>query len=82
MASFMSARATLNNEPVVVYYHGDMTRDFTFIDYLIKAVRFVTDAVPSNSVASSCEGDSPSQVAPFRVVNIGNSEPVQLTAFI
>ena len=82
MALFKFTKAILNNEPIDVYNHGDMKRDFTYIDDLVKAIRLLVDAVPSNSAGLSCECDSLSPVAPFRVVNIGNNEPVQLTDFI
>lgn len=82
MALFKFTKAILNNDPIDVYNYGDMKRDFTYIDDLVKAIRFLIEAVPSNSVGPLCECDSLSPVAPFRVVNIGNSEPVQLTDFI
>jgi UDP-glucuronate 4-epimerase len=81
MALFKFTKAILNGDPIDVYNHGDMKRDFTYIDDLVRAIRLLVDAAPTR-VATVPEGDSLSPVAPFRVVNIGNSEPVQLTAFI
>ena len=81
MALFKFTKAILNGDPIDVYNHGDMKRDFTYIDDLVRAIRLLVDAAPERLDVVP-EGDSLSPVAPFRVVNIGNSEPVQLTAFI
>jgi UDP-glucuronate 4-epimerase len=81
MALFKFTKAILNGDPIDVYNHGDMKRDFTYIDDLVRAIRLLIDAAPARLDAVP-EGDSLSPVAPFRVVNIGNSEPVQLLAFI
>lgn len=81
MALFKFTKAILNGDPIDVYNHGDMKRDFTYIDDLVRAIRLLMDAAPARLDVVP-EGDSLSPVAPFRVVNIGNSAPVQLTAFI
>jgi len=60
-----------------------MYRDFTYVDDLVRAIRLLIDAVPERPVDGVVpEGDSLSPVAPFRVVNIGNSEKVRLLDFI
>lgn len=82
MALFKFTRAILNGEPIDVYNHGDMKRDFTYIDDLVEAIRLLMDAVPERPEGTVPEGDSLSPVAPFRVVNIGNAQPVQLTDYI
>lgn len=79
MALFKFTRAILRGEPIDVYNHGDMQRDFTYIDDLVEGIRLLIDAVPGTVPV---DGDSLSPVAPFRVVNIGNGAPVQLTDFI
>ena len=81
MALFKFTKAILNGDAIDVYNHGDMKRDFTYIDDLVQAIRLLIDAAPRR-LETVPEGDSLSPVAPFRVVNIGNSEPVQLLAFI
>jgi UDP-glucuronate 4-epimerase len=78
MALFKFTKAILNNDPIDVYNYGEMKRDFTYIDDLVKAIRLLMDAVPAQPTGA----DSLSPVAPFRVVNIGNNDPVQLTDFI
>lgn len=85
MALFKFTKAILNGEAIDVYNHGDMSRDFTYIDDLVNGMRLLIDAIPEHSDKSGAHGDgvdSKSRVAPFRVVNIGNSKPHQLMDFI
>jgi len=82
MALFKFTKAILNDDPIDVYNFGDMKRDFTYVDDLVHAISLLIGAVPANSYDLKHEGDSLSPVAPFRVVNIGNSDSVQLTDFI
>jgi len=85
MALFKFVSAALQGEAIDVYNHGDMRRDFTHVDDLTRAIRLLIDApppTPGDSRPAPVDGDSLSPVAPFRVVNIGNSAPVQLTDFI
>ena len=85
MALFKFTKAILNGEPLDVYNYGEMSRDFTYIDDLVKGIRLLIDAIPSVQIDPDLqEGDvdSLSRVAPFRVVNIGNAKPVQLIEFI
>ena len=82
MALFKFTKALLNDDPIDVYNFGDMKRDFTYVDDLVHAISLLIDAVPVNSSDHKYDGDSLSPVAPFRVVNIGNSDSVQLTDFI
>lgn len=83
MALFKFTKAILENKPIDVYNYGDMKRDFTYIDDLVHAIRLLIDAAPVRPEDGQVDdGDSLSPVAPFRVVNIGNSNSVQLTDFI
>lgn len=85
MALFKFTKAILNGEPIDVYNSGDMSRDFTYIDDLVNGVRLLIDIIPGASHClerNSDVVDSKSHVAPFRVVNIGNSKPTQLLDFI
>jgi UDP-glucuronate 4-epimerase len=83
MALFKFTSAILQDEAIDVYNHGDMRRDFTYIDDLIEGVLALMQAVPQRPAEGVVPpGDSLSPVAPFRVVNIGNAQPVQLTDFI
>ena len=85
MALFKFTEAILNGEPIDVYNNGDMSRDFTYIEDLVSGIRLLIDAIPAASDSDSGydnQTDSKSIVAPFRIVNIGNSEPVHLLDFI
>lgn len=80
LAYFKFTDAILNDRPIDIYNHGDMARDFTYVEDLVRGIRLLMDAIPSED--ARVDGDSLSPVAPFRVVNIGNSNPVQLLDFI
>lgn len=84
MALFKFTKGILEGTPIDIYNHGEMYRDFTFVTDLVRGIRLLIDAVPvrPESRADVPEGDSLSPVAPFRVVNIGNSEKIKLTDFI
>lgn len=76
MALFKFVKATLEGEPIDIYNHGDMRRDFTFVEDLVEGILRLIGAVP----AAGGMGSSP--VAPWRVVNIGNGAPVGLMDFV
>lgn len=83
MALYKFVDATLEGRPIDVYNHGDMYRDFTYVEDLVRGIRLLMDAVPQRPATGEVpEGDSLSPVAPWRVVNIGNSTSVKLTDFI
>ena len=81
MAPWLFADAILNGEPIRVFNHGDMERDFTFVDDLSDAIQRLLEAVPEVGKRVG-EHDTLSPVAPYRLVNIGNAEPVALLDFI
>ena len=81
MALFRFVRAGLSGESITVYNHGRMARDFTYVDDLVRGIRLLMDAIPVQD-AAPIPGDSLSPVAPWRVVNIGNSTSVPLMEFI
>ncbi len=81
MALFKFVAATLKGEPIDVYGHGRMKRDFTYIDDLVEAVMRLIDLPPQEGASVSPE-DSLSPAAPYRVVNIGGGRPVGLLPFI
>jgi UDP-glucuronate 4-epimerase len=84
LALFKFVDAILDDRPIDIYNHGDMERDFTYIGDLVRAIELLI-AVPPEPPESRGEispNDSISPVAPFRIVNIGNSEPVRLLDFI
>ena len=85
MAYFKFARAILQGEPIDVYNNGEMYRDFTYVDDLVRAIRLLMDVpppLPGPARPAAVPGDTLSAAAPFRVVNIGNSQKVRLLDFI
>ena len=84
MALFKFTQAILDGKPIDVYNHGEMYRDFTYVDDLVRGIRLLMDAPPPGPDADhpAIEGDSMSPAAPFRVVNIGNSAKVKLLDFV
>lgn len=79
MAMFLFAKAILAGEPIKLFNHGDMRRDFTYIDDVTEAIGRLIDHVPTGNPAWS--GDKPdpaSSAAPWRVFNIGNNRPENL----
>ncbi len=76
MALFKFTKAILSGEPIEIYNHGEMRRDFTFIDDLVEGIVRLVGAVPEVG------GEGASPVAPWRVVNIGNGAPVGLMDFV
>ena len=84
LALYKFVDAILDDRPIDIYNHGDMYRDFTYVDDLVRGIRLLIDAVPAapSSLHESIPHDSLSPVAPFRIVNIGNSEKIRLLDFI
>ena len=80
MALFKFVKAILEGKPIDVYNHGDMSRDFTYVDDLVTGIDRLRAAVPGDAPVG--EMDSLSPVAPFRVVNVGNSAPTPLMEFV
>lgn len=83
LALYKFVDAILDDRPIDIYNRGDMYRDFTYVDDLVRAIHLLIDVVPKRPVDSYVpDGDSLSLVAPFRIVNIGNSDKVRLLDFI
>lgn len=83
MALFLFTKAITEDKPIDVFNHGEMMRDFTYIDDIVESIRRL---VPKPPVASSkWSGDKPdpaTSFAPYQLFNIGNSNPVKLMDFI
>lgn len=83
MALFLFTKAILAGEPITVFNHGDMQRDFTYIDDAVEAVVRVLDHIPQPVPDRSGPTPDPSRSsAPYRVYNVGNHRPVGLLRFI
>lgn len=83
MALFLFTRAILEGRPIDVFNRGDMVRDFTYIDDIVEGVVRVLDkpATPAAEFRSSAPDPATSN-APYRVFNIGNSQPTPLMDYI
>lgn len=84
MALFKFTKGIVDGLPIDIYNNGEMWRDFTYVEDLVHSIRLLIDTVPVCPInrADIGAGDSLSPVAPFRVVNIGNSEKVRLLDFV
>ena len=83
MALFKFVDLILNDKPIDIYNQGNMYRDFTYVDDLVRGIRLLIDIIPESSGDKKIiTDDSLSPVAPYRVVNIGNSNKVKLLDFI
>lgn len=77
MAYFLFTKAILANQPIDVFNHGEMRRDFTYIDDIVEGVICVADNPPiaQDNVLSTSK-------APYKIYNIGNNQPEKLMDFI
>ncbi len=84
MAPYKFTKGILEGSPIDIYNNGDMWRDFTYVEDLVRGIRLLIDAVPQRPASPEdiAPGDSLSPAAPYRVVNIGNSDKVKLLDFI
>ena len=81
MAPHKFTSKILANEPIDVYNHGKMERDFTYVEDLVKAILNLAYCIPDSKISSNLDY-SCSPVAPWRVINIGNANPIKLLDFI
>ncbi|MFC5652886.1 NAD-dependent epimerase [Paenibacillus solisilvae] len=83
MAYYLFTKAILNNEPIKVYNHGNMKRDFTYIDDIVDGIRkLIGKKAEPNADWDSSNPDPSTSTAPYRIYNIGNNKPVELNHFI
>lgn len=83
MALFLFTRAILDGKPIDVFNQGNMKRDFTYVDDIVTGVVKVLDRPPQGDPGWSGKMPDPSRSpGPYRLYNIGNNAPVELTAFI
>ena len=83
MALFKFTKAIIDGKTIDVYNEGKMKRDFTYVDDIATAVLLVLDQIPvANALWNSDRPDPGSSSAPFRIYNVGNQQPTELTRFI
>lgn len=83
MALFLFTDAIVNDKPIDVFNHGNMLRDFTYIDDIVESItRLTKRPAQANPDWSGADPDPSSSNAPYKVYNIGNNSPVRLMDFI
>lgn len=83
MALFLFTKAILQGQPIDVFNHGQMVRDFTYIDDIVQGVIRVLDKPATPDPAfNPAQPDTATSNAPYRVFNIGNSQPTPLMDYI
>jgi len=83
MAVYLFTKAIIAGEPIQVFNEGKMRRDFTYIDDIVEGVyRTAEQIAVGNPGWSSDDPDPGTSLAPYRVYNIGNHEPIELIRFI
>jgi len=79
MAMWLFAKAIMADEPIKLFNHGNMRRDFTYVDDVVESIARLVDRAPAGNPNWSGEAPDPgSSAAPWRVYNIGNNNPVEL----
>ena len=83
MALFLFTKAILNGQPINVFNFGKMRRDFTYIDDIVEGIVRLLDRPPSPNTNWSGERPDPgTSLAPYKIYNIGNNQPIELMRFI
>ena len=79
MAMFIFAKAILEGRPIRLFNHGNMRRDFTYVDDVVEAIVRLIDRPPQGNPAwSGADPDPASSAAPWKIYNIGNNHPEEL----
>ena len=79
MAMFIFAKAILDGKPIRLFNHGNMRRDFTYVDDVVEAIVRLLDRSPQGNPAwSGADPDPASSAAPWKIYNIGNNRPEEL----
>ena len=83
MALFLFTKAILEGRPIDVFNHGHMQRDFTYVDDIVEGVvRILDRPAPPNAHFNADAPDPATSSAPYRIFNIGNSQPTNLMDYI
>jgi UDP-glucuronate 4-epimerase len=85
MSPYLFTRAILSGSPIKVFNHGNMMRDFTYIDDVVEGVIRCMDKIPGGHQSSSDSKvlqANQAKLTPYRIFNIGNNEPVKLLDYI
>ncbi|MHC4052544.1 NAD-dependent epimerase [Bradyrhizobium sp. 25ACV] len=81
MAMFIFAKAIVEGRPIKLFNHGQMSRDFTYVDDVVEAIVRLIDRPPAPASGEQARADAPDSsrsAAPWKIYNIGNNRPEQL----
>ncbi|MFC4022448.1 NAD-dependent epimerase [Oceanobacillus longus] len=82
MALYQFTEAILEGKPIKIYNHGNMERDFTYIDDIVEGIVRIMNHLPNSNAKWSDNPDASSRNAPYKIYNIGSNTPVKLMDFI
>ncbi len=82
MALFKFTKGILKNKKINIYNNGKMYRDFTYIDDIVNGINLLIRKIPNPKQLGKYKNDSLSPIAPFRILNIGNTKKVYLLDFV
>ena len=83
MALFLFTKAVLAGEPIDVFNHGKMVRDFTYIDDIVEGVvRLVSKPATADETFETNAPNPAASTAPYRLFNVGNGQPTPLMDYI
>ena len=82
MAYFKFTKKILNGKKIDIYNKGKMYRDYTYVDDIVSGIYKLLNKIPSLNSKKKFKNDSLSPVAPFRILNIGNTKKIYLLDFI
>ncbi len=81
MAYFLFTKAILEEKPIKVFNYGKMKRDFTYVDDIVEGIARVIDNIPQSQTLNDTIENNKGSV-PYKIYNIGNNQPVELSHFI
>ena len=82
MAYFKFTKKILNKKKIDIYNRGKMYRDYTYVDDIVDGILKIINKIPKNNYSKKYKNDSLSNIAPFRILNIGNTKKIYLMNFI
>lgn len=82
MALYSFTKSIINGVPIDLFNNGDMIRDFTYVDDIVQSIVLLIDKIPDRSSDKSLLDSPSTSTAPYRILNIGNNNPVILSDFL
>lgn len=82
MSPFLFVKSIIEGSPIKVFNHGNMSRDFTYIDDIVNGIVAVLKIPPTQDESLNIDLITKNSTAPYRLLNIGNNKPIQLTDYI